>query len=310
MSGQPGMPVRHGHAPPGPDESQPLRPRGRTPRQGGGGAGYVTVNDRLFAPLQGLNPNNILMGGYGWLSKTDNGATFHPGLDLNSGSSCNDDEGAGVVTPLAGVVRQTLFWNGTSSGEGNHVWVEANDPCAPGPTWFHVDHLLDISCTVNQRLSPGDPIGLCGRSGNWDCAHAHWEMLTGPPEQGYWQWPYGWSRAKVEAAYWSPSSWWAAATALVLAEGNQPIPPEVVEVLSDFEVLNWVMPDLWQWAGVPYNPDGLTSKAWLAELRAGRYRGRPRTADRPYGDGRGDWAEFDAGVVVTNSGTGEWSWTG
>lgn len=81
-------------------------------------------------------------------------------------------------------------------------------------------------------------------------------------------------------------------------------------MLSDWEILNWVMPDLWQWAGVPYNPEALTSKAWLKELREGRYRGRPRTADRRYGDGRGDWAEFDYGCVVTRSDSGEWSWEG
>lgn len=75
---------RRGHRPPGPEDSQPLAPRGHVPErsarsQAGGGSGFVTVNQRLFAPLQGLNPNNILMGGYGWLSATDNGATYHPG---------------------------------------------------------------------------------------------------------------------------------------------------------------------------------------------------------------------------------------
>lgn len=304
----------HHHVPPPKGEDQPLRPNRVRSRQAGGGAGFVTVNNRLFAPLQGLNPNNILMGGYGWLSGTDyvNGVpqTLHPGLDLNSGQSCNDDEGAAIVAPLAGIVRATLFWNGSSFGEGNHVWVELDDPCLPGPTWWHTDHLLLIGCSVGQRLIPGEPIGQCGRSGGWDCAHGHTELLVSAPAQGWYQWPYAWSRAQVEAAYWNPSSWWAAASALVLAEGNQPIPPEVVEMLSDWECLNWIMPDLWQWANVPYNPEALTSKAWLSELRAGRYRGRPRTADRPYGDGRGAWAEFDAGVVVTRSDSGEWSWQG
>lgn len=305
------------HVPPRRGLNQPLHPRsGAGPparrSQAGGGAGFVTVNSRLFAPLQGLDPNNVLMGGYGWLSVTDNGATLHPGLDLNSGAGCNADEGAQVVAPLACVVRQTLFWNGSTAGEGNHVWAEVDDPCSPGPTWWHTDHLLTITCAVNQRLVPGEPIGQCGRSGGWDCAHAHTELLKGPPQYGWWQWPKWWTADQVAAAYWNPSEWWAAATALVLAEGQQPIPPEVVEVLSDWQVLNWIAPDLWAWAGVPYNPDGLTSKAWLQELRQGRYRGRPRTADRPFGegDGRGDWAEFEAGLVVTNARSGEWSWQG
>ena len=301
-----------GHAPPPPGEPQPLNPvePGDHPRQGGGGAAnFVTVNGRLFAPLQGLDANNVLQGGYGWLDKTDGGATFHPGLDLNAGGSCNADDGLAVVAPLAGVVRATLYWDGVSLGEGNHVWVELSDPCLPGPTWWHTDHLQSVAVGVGQRLSPGDPIGLCGRTGGWDCAHAHTELLTGPPAS-WWQWPYGWSRGQVEAAYWNPTAWWQAATALVLAENHQPIPPEAVAMLSDWELLNWVMPDLWAWAGVPYNPEALTSKAWLQELRQGRYRGRPRTSDRGYGDGRGAWCEFDYGTVVTRSDSGEWSWTG
>jgi hypothetical protein len=268
------------------------------------------VNDRLYAPLQGLASNDVLQGGYGFLDVTDGGATLHPGADLNSGGACNADEGLLVVAPLAGTVRAVLPWDGSSSGEGNHVWAELDDPCLPGPTWLHVDHLLDLACAVGQPLLPGEPIGRCGRTGGWDCAHLHTELLRGPPRSGYWQWPYGWSRAQVEAAYWKPSDWWAAATALVLAEAGEPIPPEVVAMLSDWEVLNWVMPDLWAWAGLAYDPEALTSKAWLAELREGRYRGRPRTAARPYGDGRGDWVEHDAGVVVTRAESGEWSWQG
>ena len=70
-------------------------------------------------------------------------------------------------------------------------------------------------------------------------------------------------------------------------------------LLSDWQMLHWVMAPLWEWSGVPYNPEALTSKAWLAELRAGRYRGRPRTNDRPYGgaEAAGHWAEFEQGVV-------------
>jgi len=277
----------------------------------------VTVQNRLFAPLQGLNPNNILMGGYGWLSLTDGGATYHPGLDLNSGGSCNDDEGALVVAPLAGVVRQCLYWNGVTAGEGNHVWVEVDDPCGPGPTWCHTDHLLSITVANGQRLAPGEPIGTCGRSGGWDCAHAHTELLKSYPQQGYWQWPYGWPRSQVEAAYWSPSTWWAAATALVLAEGQQPVPPEAVEAMSDWELTNYVLAQLYEWTNagrrpedaIPFNPEGGLAKTWVAAVRAGHYPGRPRTDERPYGDPRaGVWAEFDYGVLIwRNDGTASWT---
>ena len=74
-------PGSHRHAPPRRGENQPLRPAAGVRRrsQGGGGSGFVTVNSRLFAPLQGLDPNNVLQGGYGWLSATDSGQTYHPG---------------------------------------------------------------------------------------------------------------------------------------------------------------------------------------------------------------------------------------
>lgn len=299
---------RHGHRP-WPGESQPFHAMRGKRSQAGGGAGFVTVNDRLFAPLQGLNPNDVTQGGYSWLSITDGGATYHPGVDLNSGGSCNADLGALVVAPLAGVVRATLY---AASGEGNHVWVELDDPCCPGPTYWHTDHLQSVGVSVGQRLAPGDPIGGCGATGGWDCAHAHTEFTKGPPKNGYWQWPYGWSRAQVEAAYWAPSEWWAAASALVLAEGQQPIPPEVVMVLNDWQIKNWIMPDLWAWAGIEYNPEAGTSQGWVNALRAGHYLGRPRTGERPYGEGddAGVWVEFESGLLVYRLRDDEASWTG
>jgi hypothetical protein len=290
--------------------------------QGGGGAGFVTVNNRLFAPLQGLNPDNVLMGGYGWLSWTDyddygNPHTLHCGLDLNSGQSCDDDLGALLVCPLAGVVRDCIYWNGTQPGEGNHIWIELDDGCDPGrasgvTTWLHNDHLDSFLVVPEQRLAPGEPYGRCGKSGGWSCAHGHVEWLKGPPQDGPWQWPYGWSRQQVEAAYWNPSEWWAAASALVLAEGGQPVPPEVVMILTDWQLRNWVMPDLWAWAGIPYNPESGTAQGWVEALRAGHYLGRPRTDERAYGEGdeAGVWVEFESGLLVYRISDGEASWTG
>jgi len=217
-----------------------------------------------------------------------------------------------VVAPLAGIVRATCVWDGYTAGEGNHVWLELDDACLPGVTWFHVDHLLDIVCTEGQRLAPGGPVGLAGRSGNWECTHAHCEWLTGPPRDGWYQWPYGWSQAQVEAAYWNPWTWWGAASAKVLAGGGQPIPPEVVEVLDDWQIKHWIMPDLWQWAGLDYNPDAGTSQGWVDALRAGNYLGRPRTGERPYGEGGdvGVWMEFESGVLLYRLRDGQASWTG
>lgn len=215
-----------------------------------------------------------------------------------------------MVAPLSGIVRATLAWNGQSQGEGNHVWLELDDPCLPGETWFHVDHLLQINCWVGKRLMPGDSVGLAGRTGGWDCAHAHTELARHAPAQGWYQWPYGWSRAQVEAAYWEPRAWWDAATALVLAEGNQPIPPEVVKAMNDWELTNYVLAQLYSWAGVPFNPDSGIAKTWVAALRAGVYAGRPRTEERPWGDPQqGVWAEYDHRVLIYKH-DGTMSWNG
>jgi hypothetical protein len=103
---------------PGPGPAGHTPQPGRTPgyRIGEGSptgeAHFIDVNERLFAPLQGLDPNDVLQGGYGWLDLTDGGRTYHPGVDLNSGGACNADEGLLVVAPLAAVVRAVLPWTG------------------------------------------------------------------------------------------------------------------------------------------------------------------------------------------------------
>jgi murein DD-endopeptidase MepM/ murein hydrolase activator NlpD len=306
--------VVHHHAPV-PGEAQPWRPVGRrqgarTPKQGGGGSGFVNVQNRLFAPLQSLDPNSILQGGYDWLSKTDGGMTYHPGLDLNTPGGCDSDLGKLVVAPLAGAVRAAIPWDHATPGEGNHIWLELFDSCLPGPSWFHIDHLQDIDVAVGQSVTPGQPIGACGKSGGWSCAHGHSEWLTGPPRDGFYQWPYGWSRGQVEAAYWNPYTWWNAASALVYAEGATPPPEEVVMAMSDFELTNYVLAQLYEWARVPFNPDSGIAKCWVAAMRAGHYPGRPRTEERRYGEpNAGVWAEFDLGVLIWKP-DGTMSWTG
>jgi murein DD-endopeptidase MepM/ murein hydrolase activator NlpD len=287
-----------GHRPPPPGEKQPGT--GAPTHQ----ADFINVQGRLFAPLQGLNPADVLNGGYGWLDLTDGGATYHPGLDLNSGSGCNADEGLPIVAVLGAVIRKVLPWDGYSSGEGNHLWYEVDDPVAPGPTWVHHDHLLSFSCREGERVVPGQVIGSCGRSGNWDCAHGHVELLPAPPAQGWFQWPYGWPRGQVEAAYYAPRAWWDAAAAKVAAA-----PPEVVTMLLDgWQLKGWVLADLYQQAGVPYNPESATANAWCDELHRGVYRGRPRGEEHPIEDGV--WQEFQYGVCVWRASNGAISWNG
>lgn len=272
----------------------------------------LSVGERLYAPMAGLTPPDVLRGGFGWLDATDRDAagvpqTLHPGADLNGGAGtggCNADEGLDAVAPLAGVVRAALPWDGSRRGEGNHVWLELTDEVAPGPTWLHVDHLQAIAVRVGQRVAPGERLGWVGRSGGWACAHLHLELLKGPPAQGFWQWPYQWSRAQVEAAYYRPLDWWHAASAKV-----QGAPEEVVmAVLQDWQLKGWVLADLYQQAGVPYNPESATATAWCDELHRGVYRGRPRGEEHTIEDGV--WQEFEQGVCVWKATDGAVSWNG
>ena len=153
---------------------------------------------------------------------------------------------------------------------------------------------------------------MCGRTGGWDCAHAHLELVRGAPAYGYWQWPYGWSQEAVRAAYWDPVQWWVAASALVQAEAGGGIPPGAVSVLEDWQVKGWILAPLYEAAGIPYNPESGTAQAWVDRLRAGFCPGRPRSVEQPYGEGdqEGVWVEWEAGVCLYRLSDGQVSWTG
>jgi hypothetical protein len=261
-------------------------------------ADFVNVQGRLFAPLQGLNPADVLQGGYGWLAATDGGATYHPGADLNSGGSCNADDGLPVVAVLAGVIRATLYWDGVSSGEGNHVWYEVEDDVAPGPTWVHHDHLKFIDCAVGQRVSPGEQIARAGRTGNWDCAHLHSEWLPAPPAQGWYQWPYGWSQGQVEAAYYWPRAWWDAAAAKV---GQAP--PEIVSMILSGAQTAAVQAAVWGDYWDPAAADFAFQTSWREEWRRGVWRGAPLSDEQPVPEDpaehkpAGAWRLFEGGAA-------------
>jgi murein DD-endopeptidase MepM/ murein hydrolase activator NlpD len=268
----------------------------------------------VYVVLQGVAAGSgeaaVLMGGYQYLQWSDAGNAVHEAVDLNSMGGGDSDLGAAVVAPLGGIVTDVLWWSGASQGFGNHLALYVDDVRAAEPCYVHAAHLDTMVVIPGQRVVAGQALGSCGKSGYQPYAHVHLALWYDVPPGGWDWWGTGYSREWVDAHTLDPQAWFWGSVAKADALGGQPPPPEVVAMLSDWELLNWVMPDLWAWAGVPYNPEALTSKAWLKELREGRYRGRPRTADRRYGDGRGDWAEFDAGVVVTRSDSGEWSWHG
>jgi hypothetical protein len=83
-------------------------------------------------------------------------------------------------------------------------------------------------------------------------------------------------------------------------------------MLEDWQVLNWIMPTLWQDQGFAYNPDSGVAKAWLARFRAGHYPGSPVTNEVPYGEGdeAGVWQQFAYGIVTYRTRDGGVSWVG
>jgi len=92
----------------------------------------------------------------------------------------------------------------------------------------------------------------------------------------------------------------------------EPPPPERIMLMEDWQIRAWVLSDLYQWAGLPYNPDSGTAQGWVLALRGGTYLGRPRTEERAYGEGdqAGVWVEYDHGVLFFRLSDGSWSVTG
>ena len=215
-----------------------------------------------------------------------------------------------MVAPLAAVVRAALWWDGVSAGEGNHLWLELDDPLAPSPTWVHFDHLQRIDVVEGQRLVAGEPVGRCGRTGGWDCAHLHTELLPAAPAQGWWQWPYGWSKGQVEAAYYSPSSWWQAASAKA-----QGAPEEVVSMLLSGAQSAAVQAVIWGRYWDPGAADHAIEASWRDQWRQGIWRGAPLSdeqllpEDTAEGKPGGSFRLFEAGVACWLPGNAV-SWNG
>ena len=92
-----------------------------------------------------------------------------------------------------------------------------------------------------------------------------------------------------------------------------PPPPEETETMTDWELIHFILSDYYLWAGLQheFNGDSAINKSWVDELRAGRYHGRPRTGERPWGSGddTGVWQEFDLGTAIWSPARGA-SWTG
>ena len=294
-----------GHAP------QPGRTPGYRVGEGTktGAAGFINVQGKLFAPLQGLSDNDVLQGGYGFLDVTDGGATFHPGADLNTAGGCDSDLGNEVVAVLGGVIEAVLPWNG-ASGEGNHLWYRVTSDLAPGPTWVHYDHLGGFAVAEGDVVTAGQLVGWCNKTGGWSCAHLHTELVKGAPPNGYWMWPYGWTREQVEDVYYEPAAWWRAASAKVQGAA----PPEVALILSGAQSAV-VQAAVWDRYWRPEADTFAIETAWRDEWRRGVWRGAPLSdeqllpEDATEGKPGGAFRIFEGGVACWLPGQ-EVSWNG
>jgi murein DD-endopeptidase MepM/ murein hydrolase activator NlpD len=165
----------------------------------------------------------------------------------------------------------------------------------------HFDHLEGFApgVAVGQRVEAGQVVGWCGNSGGWSCAHLHTELLPTPPQDGWWQWPYGWSREAVEAAYYQPLAWWQAASARV-----QGATPEETQMILSGAQTSAIQAVVWGKQWDPAAADFAIPASWRDEWHAGRWRGAPLAPEQPVpedtveGKSAGSWQPFQFGAAV------------
>jgi hypothetical protein len=248
---------------------------------------WAQLHDPLSLwPLTGTARVDPLQGGWGFMAWT--GQEWHPGADLNAGGFCAADAGAPVVSPAETVCR-FVGWHapGGGRGFGHHAWLEATGT----PFWLHLCHLqAPPSCAVGEALPRGRVLGLCGATSGWACEHVHFEATRGRPA-AWDQWPRGWDRARVEAAYADPFHYLAATSAAESAQ-EEPMP-----ILTDAQL---VAVQVGAWGEYPLAPDFAIPKAWRVEVQAGRHPGRPVTGEQPLEDGSGAVCQwFETGRFAT-----------
>lgn len=179
------------------------------------------------------------------------------------------------MAPVDALVVAVLPWDGYTSGEGNHCWLYLDASVCVANAWMHFDHLGSFAVEEGQRVSAGQLIGTCSASGNWDCAHSHEELAKQQPSS-WWAWPYGWSIAQVQAAYFDPG-WWFSQT--VAKAGQQETPP-----MHTTPEERQAMKPYFETYGIPCNMDtALMQRACLAYKRD-ETPGAALTDEYPYGD--------------------------
>src|SRR4051794_7155238 len=143
---------------------------------------------------------------------------FHPGVDLNWGSTANADYGQDVISPDWGIVVY-VSPVGTNGGLGNYLVIQHPHE----GVWTRYLHLEEILVRVGDKVAPYQVIAKLGESGT-DSPHLHFEVMN---ERGftfvrdwvrpYGRYPSGLSKQAVAGMWLDPLAW--------LRDTKLPVPP-------------------------------------------------------------------------------------
>lgn len=155
-------------------------------------------------PLKDATEHDPTCGGYGFLDSTDNGVTFHPGIDFNALGPGDADLGAPVVAMALMTLEHTQR---DELGYGLHQYWKIGEGLYDGAYVLYA-HLSGVEHSIpGTTVTRGETVAACGNSGGWRgghmWAHLHCEVFKEkPPFWGYW--PKGRSRIEVEGMYHDP----------------------------------------------------------------------------------------------------------
>lgn len=258
----------------------------------------------VYSVLQGLQPGNILMGGWGYLTWT--GSVYHEALDLNSMGGGDADLGALVVAPLAGVVTFAEQWDGWQDGFGTHLALLIDDPQAAELCYVHLAHLDLLTVGVGDRVTGGQVVGTCGKSGNQVYSHVHAAWWVDVPPGGWNFWQTGYPREWVAERTLDPEDWfWASA-----ARGGS-VNMGILSAAQQEAVEAAVWGKHWDAGAAQF----AIPASWREEWAAGRWRGAPAGAeqllpeDQAAGKPGGSFQVFAGGCACWLPGEPV-SWTG
>lgn len=110
--------------------------------------------------------------GFSWEPPLGSCPHYHRGVDIARGSAgCDDD----ILAPASG----TVFYSGVLN-DGNHAICIRHD----GGWATGYGHLNGRSVSRGARVTKGQKIGTCGRTGNATGCHLHLGLKSGFPSTG------------------------------------------------------------------------------------------------------------------------------